>query len=129
MLGSPGTGDGEAAVPPPPVIDDANAFAAKASASGQQRPRHPNSVNLTTAAAALVNDDAVAASARRAAVASEISTPYDAAPFHHVIDPAGERRRRATTLNPARTQTPPYVTRLTHWRLHRLRHRTRCRLW
>ena len=87
MLGSPGTGDGEAAVPPPPVIDDANDALADAFAPGQQGPRHPNSVHLTTAAAALVNDDAVAASARRAAVASDISTPYDAPPFHHV-DPA-----------------------------------------
>ena len=76
-----GTGDGEAAVPPPPVIDDANDAFAEDGASGQQRPRHPNSVHLTTAADALVNDDAVAASARRAAVASDISTPYDAAPF------------------------------------------------
>ena len=97
--GSSGTGGGEAAVPPPPVIDGANDAFAEAGASGQQRPRHPNSVNLTTAAAALVNDDAVAASARRAAVASNISTPYDAPPFHHV-DPA-------TVAAPPHAAPPP----------------------
>ena len=97
--GSSGTGDGEAAVPPPQVIDDANDALADAFAPGQQGPRHPNSVHLTTAAAALVNDDAVAASARRAAVASDISTPYDAAPFHRV--------EPATTVAAAPNAAPP----------------------